>query len=126
MVDAPDGKPDVILIGCGSEVGLCVQAWEQLTKEGIKTRVVSMPCWALFDGQDQAYRDSVLPPSIGARVTVEEASQIGWERYAGRTGVVLGMHTFGMSAPMKVVMEHFGFTVDHVVSAAKQAIANSK
>ncbi len=126
MVDAPDGKPDVILIGCGSEVALCVQAWEQLTKEGIKTRVVSMPCWALFDGQDQAYRDSVLPPSVGARVTVEEASKIGWDRYAGGTGVVLGMHTFGMSAPMKVVMEHFGFTVDHVVSAAKQAIANSK
>ncbi len=74
MVDAPDGKPDVILIGCGSEVGLCVQAWEQLTAQGIKTRVVSMPCWALFDAQDQAYRDSVLPPSIGARVTVEEAS----------------------------------------------------
>jgi transketolase len=126
MVDAPAGKPDVILIGCGSEVALCVQAWEQLTTQGIKTRVVSMPCWALFEGQDQAYRDSVLPPSIGARVTVEEASQIGWERYAGRTGVVLGMHTFGMSAPMKVVMEHFGFTVEHVVSAAKQAIANSK
>ncbi len=126
MVDAPEGKPDVILIGCGSEVGLCVQAWEQLTAQGIKTRVVSMPCWALFDEQDQAYRDSVLPPSIGARVTVEEASQIGWERYAGRTGVVLGMHTFGMSAPMKVVMEHFGFTVEHVVSAAKQAMANSK
>ena len=85
-----------------------------------------MPSWALFDAQDQAYRDSVLPPSLGARVTVEEASQIGWDRYAGRTGVVLGMHTFGMSAPMKVVMEHFGFTVEHVVSAAKEAIARSK
>jgi len=126
MVDAPDGKPDVILIGCGSEVALCVQGWEQLTKEGIKARVVSMPCWALFDAQDQAYRDSVLPPSIGARVTIEEASPIGWDRFAGRTGVVLGMNTFGMSAPMKVVMKHFGFTVEHVVEAAKQAIANSK
>jgi len=126
MVDAADSKPDVILIGCGSEVALCVQGWEKLTAQGIKTRVVSMPSWALFDAQDQAYRDSVLPPSIGARVTVEEASPIGWDRYAGRTGVVLGMRTFGMSAPMKVVMEHFGFTVDHVVSAAKEAIANSK
>jgi transketolase len=126
LVDAPDAKPDVILIGCGSEVGLCVKGWEQLTAQGIKTRVVSMPCWALFDAQDQAYRESVLPPSVGARVTIEEASPIGWERYAGRTGVVLGMNTFGMSAPMKVVMEHFGFTVDHVVSAAKEAIAQSK
>jgi transketolase len=126
MADAADGKPDVILIGCGSEVALCVQAWEQLTSQGIKARVVSMPSWALFDAQDQAYRDSVLPPSIGARVTVEEASPIGWDRYAGRTGVVLGMRTFGESAPMKVVMEHFGFTVEHVVSAAKEAIANSK
>ncbi len=126
MADAPDGKPDVILIGCGSEVGLCVQAWEKLTAAGIKSRVVSMPSWALFDHQDQAYRDSVLPPAVGARVTVEEASPVGWDRYAGRTGVVLGMRTFGMSAPMKVVMEHFGFTADHVVAAAKEAIANSK
>jgi len=126
MADAADGKPDVILIGCGSEVGLCVQAQEKLNAEGIKTRVVSMPAWKLFDEQDQKYRESVLPPSVGARVTIEEASPIGWERYAGRTGVVLGMKTFGMSAPMKVVMEHFGFTVEHVVSAAKQAIAQSK
>ena len=126
MVDAADAKPAVILIGCGSEVALCVQAWEKLTAQGIKTRVGSMPSWALFDAQDQAYRDSVLPPSVGARVTVEEASPIGWDRYAGRTGVVLGMRTFGMSAPMKVVMEHFGFTVEHVLAAAKEAIANSK
>ena len=126
LVDAPDGKPDVILIGCGSEVSLCVKAWEQLTAQGIKTRVVSMPCWALFDAQDQAYRDGVLPPSVKARVTVEEASPIGWDRYAGPSGVVLGMRTFGMSAPMKVVTEHFGFTVEHVVSAAKDAIARSK
>lgn len=90
MADAPDGKPDVILIGCGSEVALCVQGWEKLTAEGIKTRVVSMPSWALFDAQDQKYRDSVLPPSVGARVTVEEASPIGWDRYAGRTGSCSG------------------------------------
>ncbi len=126
MADAADGKPDVILIGCGSEVALCVKAAEQLTAAGVKVRLVSMPSWPLFETQDQAYRDSVLPPSIGARVTVEEASPIGWERYAGRYGVVLGMSTFGESAPMKVVMEHFGFTVEHVVAAAKQAMDQAK
>jgi transketolase len=126
LAEAPGGKPDVILIGCGSEVGLCMSAWEKLTAEGVKARVVSMPCWRLFDAQDQAYRDSVLPPSVTARVAVEEASPIGWERYAGTNGIVLGMNTFGESAPMKVVMEHFGFTVDHVVSAAKQVMKGGK
>jgi transketolase len=126
LADAPDGKPDVILIGCGSEVGLCMQAWEQLTAQGTKARVVSMPCWALFEAQDQAYRDTVLPPSIGARVTVEEASPIGWDRYAGPNGVVLGMRTFGMSAPMKIVTEHFGFTPEHVVAAAKQVMVMAR
>jgi transketolase len=125
LVDAADGKPAVILIGCGSEVALCLDAWQQLTAQGIRARVVSMPSWALFDAQDKAYRNAVLPPAVKARVTVEEASPIGWDRYAGRHGVVLGMRTFGMSAPMKVVMEHFGFTVEHVISAAKQAIAQS-
>jgi transketolase len=125
LVDAADGKPAVILIGCGSEVSLCLDAWQQLTAQGIRARVVSMPSWALFDAQDKAYRNAVLPPAVKARVTVEEASPIGWDRYAGRHGVVLGMRTFGMSAPMKVVMEHFGFTVEHVISAAKQAIAQS-
>jgi transketolase len=126
LVDPPDGKPDVILIGCGSEIGLCMQACEGLTTEHIKTRVVSMPAWTLFDEQDQSYRDSVLPPSITARVTVEEASPIGWDRYAGPHGIVLGMRTFGMSAPMKIVAEHFGFTAEHVVSAAKETLARSR
>ncbi len=126
MADAADGKPQVILIGCGSEVALCAGAWEQLTAEGVKARLVSMPSWELFDHQDQAYRDSVLPPEVGARVTVEEASSIGWARYAGASGVVLGMNTFGMSAPMKTVMEHFGFTVERVMAAAKEALAKSK
>jgi len=126
LADAPDGKPDVILIGCGSEIGLCMQARERLAAEKIKARVVSMPAWTLFDEQDQLYRDSVLPPSIAARVTVEEASPIGWDRFAGRNGVVLGMRTFGMSAPMKIVAEHFGFTPDHVVAAAKEALAHSR
>jgi transketolase len=123
LADAPDGKPAVILIGTGSEVALCMAAREKLAAAGVATRVVSMPSWELFDDQDQAYRDSVLPPSVTARVTVEEASPLGWDRYAGRTGIVLGMRSFGMSAPIAVVAEHFGFTVEHVMQAANQAIA---
>jgi transketolase len=123
LADALDGKPAVILIGTGSEVGLCMAAREKLIAEGIAVRVVSMPSWELFDEQDAAYRDSVLPPAVIARVTVEEASPLGWDRYAGRTGVVLGMHSFGMSAPIAVVAEHFGFTVERVVESAKQAMA---
>ncbi len=122
LVDPPDAKPDVILIASGSEVTLCLTACDKLVAEGVKTRVVSMPSWELFEEQDVAYRDSVLPPSITARVTVEEGSPLGWQRYAGPAGVVLGMRTFGMSAPMKVVAEHFGFTTDSVVAAAKRAI----
>jgi transketolase len=98
-------------------------AREKLIAEGVACRVVSMPSWELFDAQDQAYQDSVLPPSVIARVTVEEASPIGWARYAGRRGVVLGMHSFGMSAPIAVVAEHFGFTPERVAEAAKKAMA---
>ncbi|HEY6434287.1 MAG TPA: transketolase [Acetobacteraceae bacterium] len=123
LADAPNGKPDVILIGTGSEVSLCMSAREQLAGENIAARVVSMPSWELFEEQDEAYQESVLPAAMTARVTVEEAAAIGWHRYAGRRGVVLGMHTFGMSAPIKVVAEHFGFTTEHVIAAAKQAIA---
>jgi len=126
LVDAPEGRPEVILIGCGSEVALCMAARERLTAEGIKARVVSMPCWELFDEQDQAYRDSVLPRALTARVAVEEASTIGWDRYAGSDGVVLGMRTFGLSSPMKVVAEHFGFTAEHVVAAAKEVLARCR
>jgi transketolase len=123
LADAPGGKPDVILVASGSEVQLCVGARDRLVAEGVAVRVVSMPSWELFEEQDEAYRNSVLPPAVTARVTVEEGSTLGWQRYAGATGVVLGMHTFGMSAPIKVVTEHFGFTVDRVVAAARQAIA---
>ena len=122
LADADNGKPDVILIGTGSEVSLCLAARDLLAKDKIKARVVSMPCREMFDDQDQAYRDSVLPPSITARVTVEEASPIGWDRYAGPKGVVLGMDTFGLSAPLKVVSEHFGFTPERVAAAAKMAL----
>ena len=122
LADAADGKPDVILIGTGSEVSLCLAARDLLAKDKIKARVVSMPCRELFDTQDEAYRESVLPSAITARVTVEEASPIGWDRYAGPKGIVLGMNTFGLSAPLKVVSEHFGFTPDRVAAAAKMVL----
>jgi transketolase len=125
LIDPPDGKPDVLLIASGSEVTLCLSARDKLAAEGIKARVVSMPSWELFEEQDDAYRESVLPAAILARVTVEEGSKLGWAHYAGPTGVVLGMNTFGMSAPMKVVAEHFGFTTDGVVAAAKQTISRN-
>jgi transketolase len=122
LADTDGGKPDVILIGTGSEVALCVAARDLLAKDKIKARVVSMPCRELFDAQDEAYRNTVLPPEITARVTVEEASPIGWDRYAGPKGIVLGMNTFGLSAPLKVVSEHFGFTPERVAAAAKMAL----
>ena len=121
----PDGTPDVILIASGSEVALCLTARDKLIADGVAVRVVSMPSWELFEEQDEAYRDSVLPPKVTARITVEEGSPLGWQRYAGPTGIVMAMRTFGMSAPIKVVTEHFGFTPDAVVAAAKRAIGNT-
>jgi len=119
LADAKNGRPDVILIGSGSEVQLCVAAYEQLKAEGIRARVVSMPSWALFERQDQRYKDSVLPPDVTARVSVEQASTLGWARYVGLTGHSIGMETFGASAPLKALQEKFGFTPDRVVAAAK-------
>ena len=115
------GKPSVILIGTGSEVALCVDAYESLTREGIAARVVSMPSWELFEQQDQAYRDSVLPPEVTARVSVEQASVIGWDRYVGMNGAKIGMHTFGSSAPLKDLLTKFGFTPDKVVSGGQRS-----
>ena len=124
LADAqPGSKPDVILMATGSEVGMTVEAFEQLKSEGIKARIVSMPSWELFDHQPQEYRDSVLPPSVTARVSVEQSSTMGWERYAGSTGAVLGMHTFGASAPLKILQEEFGFTKAKIVAAAKAQLA---
>jgi transketolase len=125
LADTPGSVPDVILIGTGSEVSLCLAARERLAIENIGARVVSMPSWELFEDQDLAYRQSVLPPAVTARVTVEEASPIGWDRYAGPYGVVLGMRSFGMSAPMKIVAEHFGFKAEHVAAAAKSTISRA-
>ncbi|MEH3120062.1 MAG: transketolase [Methylorubrum populi] len=118
-----DGTPDVILIGTGSEVQLCVGAYETLTSEGVKARVVSMPSWDLFERQDESYRDSVLPPEVLARVAVEQGSVIGWDRYAGSAGAIVGMHTFGASAPIKDLLGKFGFTAGKVLEAARAQVA---
>jgi transketolase len=122
LSDAPGGRPDVILIGTGSEVGLCVAAQEKLAAENIKARVVSIPSWELFEEQDAGYKESVLPAAVTARVSVEMASKFGWERHVGQKGKIIGMHTFGASAPLKDLLKKFGFTVENVVAAAKQTL----
>ena len=119
------GAPEVILIGTGSEVSLCLDAHERLGQEGIRSRVVSMPSWELFERQPEAYRNEVLPPSVTARVAVEQASTFGWGRYVGLAGEVIGMRTFGASAPLKELQKKFGFTHDHVVAAARRAAGRS-
>jgi transketolase len=121
--DAQGGKPELILMGTGSELSLCVAAYEKLTAEGIRARVVSMPSTDIFDAQDDAYKKSVLPPAVKARVSVEAGSVFGWERYVGTEGAIIGMTTFGASAPLKDVMKKFGFTTDHVIAAAKEVLA---
>jgi transketolase len=121
--DPDDGDPEVILIATGSEVALALAAHEELSEGGVRSRVVSLPCWELFDRQGQAYRDEVLPPGISARVSVEEASTLGWDRYVGPAGVKIGMHTFGTSAPLKDVQDKFGFTPDRVAEAAKELLS---
>ena len=123
LADAEDGKPDLILMASGSEVSLCVEAFERLTSEGIRARVVSMPSWELFELQDQSYRDGVLPPEVTARVSVEQAGMFGWERYVGSTGTRIGMKTFGASAPLKELQKKFGFTSEHVVEAGRAQLA---
>jgi len=123
LADPEDGEPEVILIATGSEVALALGAHEELSGEGIRSRVVSLPCWELFDRQDQGYRDEVLPPLVTARVSIEEASTIGWDRYVGFAGVKVGMHTFGTSAPLKDVQTKFGFTPDRVAEAAKELLS---
>jgi len=120
--EAPGGKPGALLLATGSEVSLAIQAQDLLAKEGIKARVVSMPCWEVFDEQDQEYRDSVIPPGIAARVAVEQASTVGWDRWVGASGAVVGMRTFGASAPLKELQKKFGFTADNVASAVKASL----
>ena len=123
LADATDGKPEVILIGTGSELSLCVDAYEKLKAEGVKGRVVSMPSHAIFEQQDAAYKDSVLPPNVTARVSVEMASTFGWGQYVGIKGRSVGMHSFGASAPLKDLLKYFGFTVEAVIAAARATMA---
>jgi transketolase len=122
LADAPGGSPEVILIATGSEVSLAVDAHEKLLADGIRSRVVSMPSWDIFEDQSQEYRDSVLPPSVKARVAVEQASTFGWERFVGASGIVIGMKTFGASAPLKELQKKFGFEPDKVVASAKELL----
>jgi transketolase len=126
LADAPGGKPDVLLLGTGSEVALCLEAYERLKAEGIKARVVSMPCWELFDDQPQEYRDRVLPPEVTARVSVEQASTFGWAKYVGATGRAIGMRSFGASAPLKDLVKKFGFTPEHVAAAAREQLQRAR
>jgi len=124
LADAKEGEPEVILIATGSEVGLVVEAFEKLKAQGVAARVVSMPSWELFEDQDQAYRDSVFPPAVTARVAVEQAGPLGWDRYVGNTGAKVMMTTFGASAPIDKLQAKFGFTVENIVKLAKEQITN--
>jgi len=122
LADTQGGRPDLVLMASGSEVSLCVNAYEKLKAEGIKARVVSMPSWELFERQDTAYKESVLPPNVTARVSVEMASTFGWERYTGPKGKIVGMRSFGASAPLKDLLKKFGFSTDNVIAAAKEVL----
>ncbi|MGH9677083.1 MAG: transketolase-like TK C-terminal-containing protein, partial [Candidatus Acidiferrum sp.] len=122
VADASGGKPDAILMATGSEVSLILAAHEKLTAEGIKTRVVSMPSFELFEHQPQAYRDSILPPDVTARVSVEQASVVGWDKYVGLKGKAIGMRSFGASAPLKELQKKFGFEPEVVVAAVKEVL----
>jgi transketolase len=122
LAESPGGDPEVILIATGSEVSLAVEAHEILVAEGIRSRVVSMPSWELFDHQNQEYRSTVLPPHVSARVAVEQASTFGWERYVGTSGQVIGMRTFGASAPLKELQRKFGFESGQIVAAAREQL----
>jgi transketolase len=129
LADADDGKPKVLLLATGSEVALCIDAYEQLKAEGIKARVVSMPSWEIFEyycRKHPEYREHVLPAAVTARVSVEQASTLGWARYVGTTGRTIGMETFGASAPLKELQRKFGFTPESIVAAAKEQVAQAR
>jgi transketolase len=126
LADAKPGAPEIILMGTGSEVSLCVEVYEKLAAEGVAARVVSMPSWELFEKQDDAYKDSVLPPSCTRRIAVEQASALGWERFTGLRGTIIAMKTFGASAPLKQLLVKFGFTEEHVYAAAQAQLARKE
>ena len=123
LAEAPGGQPEVLLLATGSEVSLCLAAYERLIMEGVQARVVSMPCWELFERQSQAYRDQVIPPHVTARISVEEAATTGWDRYVGAAGMSIGMNTFGASAPLKELQKKFGFTPDRLMAAVREQLA---
>ena len=125
LADPPGGNPEVILIASGSELSLAAEAHEKLGSEGIRSRVVSMPSWEIFECQPQEYRDSVLPPKITARVAIEQASIFGWERYVGTGGHVIGMKTFGASAPLKELQKKFGFEPEQLIATAKHLLGRA-
>jgi transketolase len=125
LADAPGANPELIFIATGSEVSLAVDAHEKLLAAGIRSRVVSMPSWDIFENQTQAYRDTVLPPQVKARVAVEQASTFGWERYVGTEGCVIGMKTFGASAPLKELQKKFGFEPERLVAVAKKLLGKA-
>jgi len=122
LADPPGSAPELILIGTGSEVSLCVRAHEALVQDGVRSRVVSMPSWELFDRQPVEYRDSVLPPGVTARIAVEMAGSLGWERYVGSAGRVIGMRSFGASAPAADLQRHFGFTPEAIIATAEELL----
>jgi transketolase len=122
LADASSGDPEVILIASGSEVSLAADAHQKLMAEGIRSRVVSMPSWDIFEHQSKEYRESVLPPKVTARISIEQASTFGWERYVGPSGRMIGMHTFGASAPLKELQRKFGFEPDRIVEVAKELL----
>ena len=122
LADAPTGQPDVILIGAGSEVSLAMAARDQLAEQGVQARVVSMPSWELFDAQDAAYRESVLPAAVKARVSIEAGITLGWQRYVGETGACIGIDRFGISGKGPVVMAYLGMTAEHVVAEALRVV----
>jgi transketolase len=126
LAEVTGGTPDVVLIASGSEVSLAIEAHEQLIAEDIRSRVVSMPSWEIFDQQTQEYRDSVLPPNVKARVAIEQASTLGWERYVGPSGCIIGMKTFGASAPLKELQRKFGFEPENIVAAAKEQLGKAR
>jgi transketolase len=125
LADPPDGDPELILVATGSELSLAVEAYEQLVNEGIRARVVSMPSWDIFEHQSQEYRDSVLLPGVKARVAVEQGSTLGWERYVGECGRVIGMKTFGASAPLKELLRKFGFQPGQVATVSKEVLRSA-
>lgn len=126
LADADDGKPQVLLLATGSEVSLCVNAYEQLKAEGIPARFVSMPSWELFEQEPREYRERVIPPGVTTRVSVEQASTMGWERYIGTSGQSIGMKTFGASAPLKELQKKFGFTPEHLMAAVKEQLGKGR